>query len=79
MGDTVDYIGIFRSFTDTQLSEALARLQAEFADPYTSVSSAGTSSQRDRQQIAMELAACSTVLRERSRTTPRNRVRASFR
>jgi hypothetical protein len=79
MGDTVDYIGIFRAFTDTQLSEALTRLQTEFADPYTSVSSAGTSSQRDRAQIAMELAACSAVVRERSRTTPRNRVTASFR
>ena len=79
MADSIDYLGIFRGFTDVQLAEALTRLQAEFADPYTHVSSAGTSSQRDRAQIAAELAACTQVTRERSRRTPRNRVRASFR
>ena len=33
----------------------------------------------DRVQIAKELAACAQIVTERSRSTPRNRVRASFR
>jgi hypothetical protein len=79
MADEIDYQGIFRAMTAAELAEAYARLKAEFADPYTQVSSAGTSSQRDRVQIAKELAACSQIVTERSRSTPRNRVRASFR
>jgi hypothetical protein len=78
MTNDIDYVGIFRQFTGTQLAESLSRLQAEFADPYTAISSSGSSSQRDREQIARELAACSAVIRERSETTPRNRARASF-
>ena len=78
MADEIDYQGIFRAMTAAELAEAYARLKAEFADPYTSVSSAGTSSQRDRVQIAKELAACAQIVTERSRSTPRNRVRASF-
>lgn len=79
MDNEIDYVGIFREMSDTELSEALVRLKAEFADPYTSISSSGQSSSRDRTQIAVELAACVQVAKERRSARPRNRVRVSFR
>jgi hypothetical protein len=79
MADEIDYVGIFRAMSESEIADAFTRLKTEFADPYVSVSSGGNSSQRDRTQIARELAACAQVVRERSRRYPKNRVRASFR
>jgi hypothetical protein len=79
MANEIDYHAIFRAMSTAELSAAIARLNQEFADPYTAISAAGTSSQRDRAQIATELSAACQVHAERNASgTPRTRARAFF-
>lgn len=79
MANDIDYLSIFRAMTTDALSEAIARLNTEFADPYVSISSAGSNSSRDREQIARELAAACQVQAERTASgSPRTRARAYF-
>jgi hypothetical protein len=79
MANEIDYHSIFRSMSTADLSAAIARLNQEFADPYTAISTSGSSSQRDRAQIAAELSAACQVHAERIASgNPRTRARAYF-